>query len=48
MHSHPHPLALVTGWKRIKEAQLNGDSSLSENSKRFRAILPDGKVSMID
>ena len=29
--------------KRIKEAQLNGDSSLSENSKRFRAILPDGK-----
>lgn len=32
--------------KRIKQAQLNGDSSLSENSKRFRAILPDGKVSI--
>lgn len=30
--------------KRIKQAQLNGDESLTENAKRIRAVLQDGKV----
>lgn len=30
--------------KRIKQAQLNGDESLTENAKRIRAVLQEGKV----
>lgn len=32
--------------KRIKQAQLNGDSSLSENSKRFCTVLSEEKESV--